>query len=227
MKLTGISSMATRQLLADLVRDWARQGGGEVAIDAVGGVDAAKRVAAGEPFDLVFLAVDALDKLQAGGHLVAGSRRDLVRSGVHVAVPSGAPKPDIASEDAVRRAVEAAGKVGVSTGPSGVQLLALFERWGIADALRDRIVQAKPGIPVASLLARGDVDLGFQQLSEMLGAEGIDIVGPLPPAIQILTVFAGAIGAKSAQPEAARALLAFMASPQTADAKWKQGMDPA
>lgn len=218
--------MATRQVLADLATAWQERSGQQVAIESVGGVDAARRVAAGEAFDAVFLASDAIDKLLAAGH-AAGSRVDLMRSEVAVAVRRGSPRPDLSSEDAVRQAVLAAPTIGYSTGPSGTALLQLFERWGIADEVRQRTVQAAPGIPVGSLVARGEVALGFQQHSELMHLDGIDVVGPLPAPIRITTVFSGAVCAAAAQPEQARALLDFMASAEAGEAKRRQGMDPA
>ncbi len=215
--------MATRQLLADLVALY----GKPVAIESVGGVDAAKRVLAGEAFDAVFLASDAIDKLVAAGRIDAHSKVDLVHSGVAVAVRAGAAQPDISSEDAVRQAVLAASSISYSTGPSGVALVKLFERWGITEAIRERIVQAPPGVPVGALVARGEVALGFQQLSELINLPGITVVGPLPPAIQITTTFSAGVCTGSAQADAVRALLQFMASPAAADAKRRQGMDPA
>jgi molybdate transport system substrate-binding protein len=226
-RLKGISSMATRQVLAELVTGFEAASGVSVTIESVGGVDAAKRVQAGEAFDVVILGSDAIDKLMASGHLQPGSRVDLVRSGVSVAVREGAPQPDLSSEDAVRNAVLTARSISHSTGPSGVALLKLFERWGIAEQLQDRIVQAPPGVPVASLVARGEVELGFQQLSELLGVTGIAIVGPLPPAIQIITTFSAGIPVHTAQAEAVRAMLDHMTAPQAADAKRRQGMEPA
>jgi molybdate transport system substrate-binding protein len=225
--LTGISSMATRQVLAELAAAYAKQTGSRVAIEAVGGVEAARRVEAGEAFDVVVLASDAIDRLIAAGHVVAHSRVDLVRSPVAVAVRAGRPHPDIGSEDALRAAVETARAIGYSTGPSGTHLVRLFERWGVADQLRARTVQAPPGVPVASLIARGDVEIGFQQLSELMHAPEVDVVGPMPPSTQFITTFSGGITAASAQPDAVRGLLAFMASAAAADAKRRHGMEPA
>lgn len=222
-----ISSMATRQLLADLVAQYRRTSAREVSIESVGGIDAAKRVQAGEPFDVVVLAGDAIDRLLEAGRIVPGSRVDLVRSGVAIAVRAGAAKPDIGSEETVKRTVLAAGSLGYSTGPSGVHLARLFERWGIADAIQARIVQAPPGIPVGSLVADGKVELGFQQLSELMHLPGIDVLGPLPPSIQITTTFSAGVTALSTQPEAAREMLDYMASPAAAGAKRSNGMEPA
>ncbi len=215
--------MATRALLAELSVAY----GLPVSIEAVGGVDAAKRVMAGEAFDVVVLASDAIDKLMAAGRVVAGSKVNLVHSGVAVAVRTGAEPPDITSEEAVKRAVLAAPTLGYSTGPSGVQLAKLFERWGIAQEIAPRIVQAPPGVPVGALVARGEVALGFQQLSELMNLQGIDVIGPLPPAIQITTTFSAGVCAASTQPDAARVLLAYLASPEVAPIKQRHGMETA
>ena len=233
--LRAISSMATRLLLATLAQSHANSGGAVLQLESVGGVDAARRVAAGEEFDLVFLASDAIDKLIASGHLESASKVDIAHSGVAVAVPAGAPWPDIGSAAALRAAVLAAPSISYSTGPSGVALMKLFEQWGIAALIASRMVQAPPGVPVGSLVARGEVALGFQQRSELIHLQGIAVVGPLPPEIQITTTFSAALTARLAQRQAAsdpryaqaRALLAYMVSAQTADAKREQGMEPA
>jgi molybdate transport system substrate-binding protein len=225
--IKGISSMATRQVLAELSSAFGQRTGCAIAIESVGGVDAARRVQAGEPFDLVFLASDAIDKLVAAGSVVAGSKVDLVRSPVAVAVRSGADSPEIGSEDTLRRAVLAAATVGYSTGPSGVALMRLFERWGISAELQGRIVQAPPGVPVGTLVARGEVALGFQQLSELMHLEGITVVGPLPEPIQIVTTFSAGLCAGSTQGEAVRRLLEFMASSEAGETKRRHGMEPA
>ncbi len=219
--------MATKLLLADLVARYTAQTGVAVNVVSVGGVDAIQRVQAGEVFDAVMLASNAIEQLTASGHTVAGSRVDVVDSGVAVAVRAGAALPDIGSQAAVKAAVLAAPRLSYSTGPSGVQLAKLFERWGIADAIAGRIVTAPPGMPVGALVARGEVDLGFQQFSELMHLPGISVVGPLPPAIQITTTFSAAMASSSAQPDAVRALLQFFAAPEQAELKRQHGMAPA
>ena len=226
--LRGISSMATRLVLADLIAAYtARPGAPAVVMESVGGVDAARRVMADEPLDVVVLASDAIDKLEAAGKVLPGSRVDLVHSGVAMAVRAGAPLPRVDTEAAVREAVLAARNLSYSTGPSGVALARLFERWGLTETLRERIVVPPPGVPVGTLVARGEVELGFQQLSELLGVAGIAIVGPLPPAIQIITTFSAGIPVHTDKADAVRAMLAHMTAPAAAEAKRRQGMEPA
>lgn len=226
--LTLISSMATKALLADLVAAFSAQRPDvTVVVTSVGGVDAAKRVVAGEAFDIVALASDAIEKLAASGHVVADTRVDLVHSAVAVAVPAGAPVPDISTEAALKAAVLAAPTLGYSTGPSGVQLAKLFERWDMAQQIAPRIVTPPPGVSVGSLVAKGEVALGFQQLSEMMGVPGIQVIGGLPEAVQIVTTFSATRSSVSQQAAAVQAFLAFAASPVTADLKKRHGMAAA
>jgi molybdate transport system substrate-binding protein len=127
----------------------------------------------------------------------------------------------------VKRAVLAAKTVGYSTGPSGVHLQKVFERWGILDQIQSRIVVAPPGVPVGSLVAEGKAELGFQQLSELLTLSGVEVLGPLPPSIQTITVFSGGISRSCSQPDAARALLTYLESPAALRVKQRHGMDAA
>ncbi len=225
--LTMLSSMATRTLLCELIDAFAGNASQTVHLSSAGGVDVARRIQQGESADVVVLASDAIDRLVADNRLLAIGRVDIARSGMGIAVRSGRARPDIGSPDAVRRAVLAAATLGYSTGPSGKYLVALFERWGIAQQVASRVVQAPPGVPVATLVARGDVELGFQQLSELLGAPGIDVLGPLPPAIQHITLFSAAVAANSARIGPARALLDFLAGPLADACKRRHGMEPA
>lgn len=218
--------MATRQLLAELFALHEQRSGQPVTLEAVGGVDVAQRVQAGEIFDVVILASNAIDKLMASGHLLPG-RVDLVNSGVAVAVRQGSALPDLSSPESFKAAVLAAPSLGYSTGPSGTALLELFKRWGIFETLEPRLVQARPGVPVGSLVAQGEVALGVQQLSELIHVPGIAIAGPLPPEIQINTVFSAGVARTSTRADAVRTLLDFLASPETLAAKQRQGMDAA
>ncbi len=178
--IAGISSMATRQLLTDLSRWFEQLAPWRVEFESMGGVDAARLVRGGTPTDVVVLASNVMEQLENEGWIAPGTRADIARSGVAIAVRSGLPHPAIASENDVKQAVLEGGKICYSTGPSGEYLKRLFERWKIAGRIADRTVEAKPGVPVGQLVARGEADLGFQQLSEFLDVAGIDIVGPLP-----------------------------------------------
>ncbi len=226
-ELQIISSMTTRELLADMLASYAQVSMQPVRATAIGGVDATRRVQAGEAFDVVVLARRTIEQLIGSKHVVAGSRVDLVHSGVAVAVRAGAKRPDMGSEAALRQTVLAARSIGYSTGPSGLHLASLFERWGIADEVRSRIVQAPPGVAVAALMVRGEVELGFQQWAELMHHGGIEILGPLPAATQIITTFSAGLAATSVQAAKVRAMLKFMASPATHEAKRRNGMEPA
>ncbi|MFP6562471.1 substrate-binding domain-containing protein [Paraburkholderia sp. B3] len=231
--LMGISSMATRLVLADFVEAWRSRFAGNEAtapyIESVGGVEAARRVAEGEPFDFVVLADDALARLGTQRHVDLGTRVEVARSGVAIAVPAGAPAvvplPALHDEDAVRRAVREARRIGYSTGPSGAHLATLLDRWGMAKTVADRLVQAPPGVPVASLLARGEVDLGFQQFSELVNVPGVQIAGALPDDIQLVTVFAAACTAATSQRAAVQAFLDFVGAPQGDGIRQRHGME--
>ncbi len=224
--LQGISSMATRALLAQLAHS-GRGRGLHVHFESVGGVDAARRVAQGEAFDLVVLASDAIDKLIASGSALAEGRTDLVVSKTVVAVPEGAPRIDVGTEQALRKAVLEASAIGHSTGPSGTAVLALLQRWGVLDAVRERLVQAPAGVPVGRLLAEGKASLGFQQTSELVGLAGVSVLGELPAGCEIVTRFTAAVCAASGRRDEARALITYMASPETAAAKLAHGLEPA
>jgi molybdate transport system substrate-binding protein len=225
--LNVTSSTATRNVLRELAARYERQTAKAVTTESAGGIDVAKRVERGDALEVVVLAANVIERLIAQGRLLGDSRVDLVRSGIAVAVRAGAPKPDVATEEAVRHAVENAKSVGYSTGPSGTHLESTFARWGILEQIRPRIVVAPPGVPVASLISDGTAALGFQQLSELKNVPGVEIVGPLPPALQLVTIFSGAIAATCRRPDEARALLAVLASPNAAEVKRRHGMAPA
>lgn len=226
VQITGLSSMATRHVLADLAGSYEHRTGRRVAMRPMGGVEAAQLIRTGAPADLVVLASKVMEQLEAEGHLVPGSRAAFVRSGIAMAVRAGAPRPGIRDGEAVKQAILQASRICYSTGPSGDHLKQLWDDWGIAELLGRRAVQAPPGVPVGEMVAQGDADLGFQQLSELMHLPGIDIIGPLPDEIQAMTVFTAGIGSASRQVDEARALLADLTSPAAAPVKRKHGMEP-
>ena len=218
--------MATRQILAELSTAYRQKTGRSVAIESVGGVDAAKRIRAGEKFDIVVLADDAMKKLEADGFLEPGSRAGFAESSIAVAVRSGTKRPDLTSEATTKAAVLAARSLGYSTGPSGSHVLKLLEKWGVDARDTKRVVQAPPGVPVGTLVARGEVELGFQQMSEFLEVQGIEIAAVLPAEIQSVTLFACGVGAQAGNDAGARDLILYLTSPDTNATKWKHGMEP-
>ncbi|PVZ84941.1 molybdenum ABC transporter substrate-binding protein [Serratia sp. S1B] len=224
--LRVISSMATRQVLAELIAQFEQQSEYKVELESVGGVDAAKRVEAGEHFDVVILAANAIDKLIDAGRIEPGSRVDLVKSSIAIAVQQGAKIVDVSSEESVKQAVINASSISYSTGPSGTYLTELFERWGITHQIKHRIVKAPVGIPVGLLIARGEVELGFQQLSELLNLPGITILGTLPADIQHVTRFSAGITLNTHHRAAVTDLLSFLASPDADEIKISNGMAP-
>jgi molybdate transport system substrate-binding protein len=156
-----------------------------------------------------------------------GSRADVAKSGIGVAVRSGLPKPDISSSEAVKTAVLAAKSVAYSSGPSGFYLAALFQKMDISDRIKDKVKQPPSGVQVGELVARGEADLGFQQISELQHVKGIDYLGPLPAEIQEITVYSAGLHSASKVPEAGKALVQFLSGPKAGTVINKIGMDPA
>jgi molybdate transport system substrate-binding protein len=184
------------------------------------------RLGRGEPADVLIMVGYALDDLAKQGKVIAGSRVELVKSPIGVSVKAGAPKPDISSAEAVKRALLAAKSVAYSDSASGVYVSTeMFQKLGIAEQMKDK-AKMIPAEPVAGVVARGDAEIGFQQISEMLPVPGIDIVGPLPPDLQKITVFSAGIATVSKEPDAGKALIKFLASPAASAAIVKSGMEP-
>lgn len=184
------------------------------------------RLERGEPADVLIMVGYALDDLAKQGKVIADSRVELVKSPIGVAVKSGSPKPDISSADAVKRALLAAKTVAYSDSASGVYVSTeMFARLGIADAMKDK-ARKIPATPVGEIVAHGDAELGFQQISELKPVEGIDIVGPLPAELQQITIFSAGIATVSKEPDAGKALIKFLGSPAARAELVKSGMDP-
>jgi molybdate transport system substrate-binding protein len=221
-----LSSNAIKQAYLELLPQFEHATGHKVTTTWAGTGGIMSRIERGEVTDLVIMSSTGIDTLIKQGKLVAGSRVDLVRSGIGIAVRAGAPKPDISSADALKRALQATQSVAYSTGPSGVYLEGLFQRLGIADEVKAKSRIPPSGNPVGDVVARGEAEIGFQQISELLPIRGIDYVGPLPADVQHVTVFAAGLFAGAKEPEAAKALIRFITAPAAVPVIKKTGMEP-
>jgi molybdate transport system substrate-binding protein len=222
-EINVMASMSIKAAYLELVPRFERASGHKVVTAWVGSADIMRRMRAGETTDLVIMAAGSIDELAKEGRIVAGSRVDLVRSRIGVAVRSGAPPPDLSSGEALKHALLAAGAIAYSSGPSGVYLAGVLERWGIPEG---RVKQTPPGAPVGEVIARGEAEIGFQQVSELLPVKGIDYVGPLPADLQLVTVFSAGTHAGAKQAEAAKDLTSFLTSPAAGPVFVEKGLDP-
>ncbi|MCG6498420.1 substrate-binding domain-containing protein [Kitasatospora sp. A2-31] len=225
-EICGLSSMATRPVLADLSEHLRRTCGIPVRFESAGGVEVARRVREGAEADLLVLAAGALAELEEEGLVLRGTVRPLWVSQVVAAVPDGAPVPALDSESDLRAALLAATAVAYSTGPSGTALIGLITRLGLTGALSERLVQAPAGVPAGSLLSSGRADLAFQQRSELTDLPGVVVVGPLPGDTAIDSVFSGGVLASSGRPGRAREVLDLLASDTASGIARARGMRP-
>ena len=216
-----------KTVMLDLAPEFERAIGTKAVITWGSANGLLQELEAGAGGDLAILTAEAIDGLIKEGKVVAGSRVDLARSGIGVAVRKGAPKPDIGSSDALRRVLLAAKSVAHSkTGMSGIYFPTVLARLGIADEMKPKIVTPEPGTPVGEVVAKGGAEIGVQQISELLPVAGIEIVGPLPAALQRITIFSAGVLTAAKEPEAARALVQFVATASRPLLKDK-GLEPA
>jgi molybdate transport system substrate-binding protein len=225
-EVTVLSSKATQEAYHDLVPQFEQSTGHKVRTTFTGTVDIEKRLAAGEVHDLVIVSEPTISDEIGKGRLLADSRINLAKSGIGIAVRSGTPRPDVSSIAALKNALLGAKSIGYTTGPSGVYMASLLERLGIADQVKARVKQTPSGVMIPSVLASGDVEIGFQQVSELVNSPGIDFLGPLPADAQHVTVFAAAVHSGAKQPDAARALVKFLTTPAAVAVMQKRGLEP-
>ena len=227
MEIKVLSSIATREAYLELVPQFERASGHSVSTTWSGTTAIMQRMAAGERYDLVMISSSELEELTRQGKIVAGSRADLAKSGIGIAVRAGAPRPDVSSSAALKQALLAAKTVGYTSGPSGVYMASLIERMGIAAEVKPKHRTVPSGGTVGTIVASGDAEIGFQQVSELVHIPGIDYIGPLPSDVQCITVFSCGLQTGAPQPDAAKALVAFLATPAAVAVMQKHGLEPA
>jgi molybdate transport system substrate-binding protein len=216
-----------KSVMLDLIPAFERERGIKIAVSWGSTQALLKDLESGARGDLAVLTDEAIDALMEHGKVNAGSRVDLARSGIGVAVRKGAKRPDIASPEALKRALLAAKAVAHSkTGLSGIYFPTVLARLGIADEMKGKIVIPDAGTPVGELVAKGDAELGIQQISELLPVAGVEIVGPLPQPLQKITTFSGGVLTAAKEPSLATALLKFVAA-QSPRLLKEKGLEPA
>jgi molybdate transport system substrate-binding protein len=221
-----LASGALKEAYVELLPNFEKVSSHRVTAAWSSTTDIQKRVAAGELADLVILGDSGTQALIKDGKLVANSRTNFAKSGIYVAVRSGAPKPDIRSADAFKQSILAAKSVGYSEGASGTYLVSMFQKLGIYDQVKSKASVAKVNEPVGEKVVRGEAEIGFHQLSELIPVKGIEIVGPLPPELQYVTVFSGAVHSEAKEPYATRALIKFLTAPAAVESLKIHGLDP-
>jgi molybdate transport system substrate-binding protein len=226
VEISLLSSTAMREVLEELIPAFERTSGHKVTITFQSGVNVSARLREGAVADLVITAGPALDALTKEGKVVAGSRVDFVRAMVGVAVRAGAPKPDIGTPDAFKNAILAAKSIGYSSGPSGIHFESVLRRLGIFDQIKGKMIRPELGVRVGTLVARGDAELGVQQINELIPIPGIDFVGPLPGDLQTALIYSTGLPTTSRQPELAKTLVKFLTSEAALPVFKKLGMEP-
>jgi molybdate transport system substrate-binding protein len=221
-----LSTQATEEVYRELVPQFEKATGHKVTTVFTGTLGAQKRLTDGESYDMLIMSSPSIDAQIKAGKVMDGSRVDIAKSGVGVGVPKGASKPDINTTDALKKTILGAKSIGYSTGPSGVYMISLFEKLGLADQVKDKLKQTPTGVFVGTIIASREVEIGFQQVSELSNFPGVDYVGPLPADVQHTTVFSSGMIRDAKEVEAAKALVKFLTSPEAGSAFKKRGMEP-
>ncbi len=225
-EVTVLAAGPTEEVMDEVLPQFEKASGHKVTVTFTGAANIKKRIAAGEVFDLVIVDAPVIDAFAGDGKIVARTRTDLMKSGIGAAVRAGAAKPDIGSSEAFKKTLLAAKSIGYSTGASGIHVVSLIERLGIADQVKPKLKQVPSGVRIGTLIQSGEAEIGFQQISELIHAPGIQFIGPLPPDLQKITVYSAGLHSKGNQPDAARALVKSLTGPAAAAAIKRHGMEP-
>ena len=225
--LTLLSSNSTRGVLAQLLPEFERTTGTRVTVSYDPALIMLKRIRAGETGDVAILGEAAIDALAAERRIIPESRRTLARCRVGIAVGAGAPKPDVSSVEAFKHALLAAESVCHTTsGASGIHFSRVIEQLGIADAIKPKAVKNEGGL-IGELVASGEAELAIQQIPELMAVSGIELVGPLPEALQSVSVTTAAIFSASGRAAEAQALIDFLSTPASLGVLRAKGFEPA
>jgi molybdate transport system substrate-binding protein len=225
-EITILTSQGVASAVRDLAPAFERASGHKVIVSQEGGPAFMNKINSNAPADLVAQGPEVVDDLIQKGKVAAGSRVDFARAGIGVAVKAGAPKPDISTPEAFKRTLLAASSIAYAkTGYSGISTAKAIERLGIADQLKSK-TKLVEGVPVAEIVAKGEAEIGMQQINVILPVAGADYVGPLPGDLQDYIPFSTGLLVISKEPEAAKALMKFITSPEAAPFIKKGGMEP-
>ena len=226
VEIKVLSSIATREAYLELVPQFESATGHKVVTDWAGTTAIMQRMAAGgESHDIVVISSSEMDALIKQGKIVSGSRVDLAQSGIGIAVRAGAPRPDVSTAAGLKQALLAAKTVGYTSGPSGVYMAGLIDRMGIGAEVKPKHRGVPSGGTIGTIVASGDADIGFQQVSELVHIPGVDYIGPLPPDVQCVTIFSSGLQSGAPQPEAAKALVTFLTTPAAKAVMRKHGLE--
>jgi molybdate transport system substrate-binding protein len=226
-EITLVASTAMTEFLEATIPIFERASGHKVKATFWSGLVLPGKVKEGVAADVIVTTPQAIDDLVKAGKIVSGTTVAFIRSSAGVAVRSGAPKPDISTPEAFKSALLAAKSVGISKGPSGVYMVSLLERLGIADAIMPKAVFTEPGERVGLVIASGKAEIGVQQITELLAMPGIDYIGPLPPALQTIILYASARPTNAKETTAAGDFVKFLSSEGVVPIARKMGLDPA
>jgi molybdate transport system substrate-binding protein len=225
-EITVLAAGPAKEVFAEVVPQFEKSSGHRVLTTWSGSANIRKRIADGEVYDLVIVGAPEIDGFIQQGKVMPGSRTDLMKSGVGMAVRAGAPKPNIGSSEELKKTLLAAKSIGYSSGPSGDHIVRLIERMGIADQVKPKLRQVPSGTRIGTIIVSGEAEIGFQQISELIHEPGLDYVGPLPSDMQKTTVYAAGIHTGAKKPEAAKALVRSLTAPDAATVIKQHGMEP-
>lgn len=224
--LKVVAPNAVKEMLVEVAARFEKDTGRRVSLSWGGSESIVKQVSDGEVCDVIVNTADGVDRMAANGKLLGGSRIDFSRSAVAVAFRSGLPRPDVSRVSGLKKALLDAQSIAISSGPSGRYLEQLFKKLGVADQIKQKIKQPPSGVQIGDMLARGEADLGFQQVSELMHAKGFQYLGPLPAEVQNYTIWAAGVHSSAPQVDAARAFSSALRAPESGDAIRKSGMEP-